>query len=105
VSAASNTRECILQHRGKRIIGCLFGQLPRSRADISSGTVSIILDDGSALTFSASGAYWTDSKADVDWAIGRFRKTVEETGRLAAEAIALAEGVADAHATCGCRGR
>ena len=90
-TAASNTRECILQHRGKKIIGALFGALPMSGP---IGTVTLVLDDGSGLTFSNAGAYWTESKDDVARAIGRIREQLETSSAMSAEYLRLASEVA-----------
>jgi hypothetical protein len=92
--AAANTRECILQHRGKKIIGALFGALPIGRADLADGTVTIVLDDGSGLTFSSTGAYWTEPKDDVSRAIGRIREQLEASSAMSAEYLRLAGEVA-----------
>jgi len=91
---ASNTRECILQHRGKKIIGALFGALPIARQEIADGTVTLVLDDGSGLTFSSAGAYWTESKDDVSRAIGRIREQLEASSAMSAEYLRLAGEVA-----------
>jgi len=100
--AAANTRECILQHRGKKIIGALFGALPIARQDLADGTVTLVLDDGSGLTFSSAGAYWTESKDDVSRAIGRIREQLEASSAMSAEYLRLAGEVAAPCPVQGC---
>jgi hypothetical protein len=90
VSAASNTRECILEHRGKRIKGALFSQLPFGRADLASGTTTLVFDDGTGFTFASNGSFWSETKRDVSRAIERFQRQLEETGLLAKQARDMA---------------
>jgi len=90
----ANTRECVLQHRGKTVIGVLCGALPLNRGDLSSSTTSVLFDDGSALTF--AGAFWTDSPQDVEVAVERLRRQLAETADLTAETLRLAGKLADA---------
>jgi hypothetical protein len=88
MGAASNTVECVLEHRGKVIAGVMMGQLPLGRADLASGTVTIIFTDGSGFTF--RGSFWSETKDDVSRALGRFREQMEAAGLFAAEALRLA---------------
>jgi hypothetical protein len=88
MSAPANSRECILELRGRNVVGVLQSGLPLNRPDLSLGTTTIIFDDGSGLSF--TGAFWTESKNDVEAALANLRRRMEEAGALAADALRIA---------------
>lgn len=89
--AASNTRECILEIRGRKVVGVIEGLLPRGDKDIASRCISILLDDGTAFTFSSNGSFWLETKEHVSSAIRELESNLEQT-RLAQADLVVASG-------------
>lgn len=87
MSAPSNTRECVLQFKGRTVFGVLMSALPLDGS--VRETVTIVFDDGSGLTF--TGAFWAESRVDVELALGRLRRQMETAGVALLAYQALAE--------------
>lgn len=80
--AASNTKDCFRECVGKKIKGVLFDALPNgSRRDLSDGTKTLVFNDGTGLTISASGTFWRENAEEVSRAIQRKRTELEDNGR------------------------
>jgi hypothetical protein len=65
------------------------------RASSASGLRSdacLVLDDGTAIVFGSTGAYWTLSAGDVQKDISRLREKHEAAVRDLARAVEIAEG-------------
>lgn len=90
MNAASNTRECFREVVGRTVIGVLFDALPLSRADLARGTKTLIFDDGSGLTIASNGSYWQETAEDVERAISRERKRLEDAQQNIAAVLELA---------------
>ena len=67
--SASNTLDCFRELIGLKVVAVLFDALPSGRADISRGTKTLVLDDGTGLTFSNNGSYWRETVEDVQTGI------------------------------------
>jgi hypothetical protein len=74
---ASNTRDCFCACVGKRVKGVLFDAIPVGREDLSSGTKTLIFEDGSGLTIASNGSFWLDSVEQIQRAILRKLKELE----------------------------
>jgi hypothetical protein len=98
--AASNTRECFTECVGQKIRGVLFDALPIGRADLARDKVSLVLNDGTALTIGVSSAggflvWWNDSAEEVSRAIAKEKTRLEDTTARLGELLTMAgaEGV------------
>ena len=67
--AASNTKECFRECVGKKVVGVLFDVMPLGRSDLSIGTKTLLFDDGSGLTISSKGTFWSQRPKEVKLAI------------------------------------
>jgi hypothetical protein len=68
---ASNTKDAFRYAIGRTVVGVLFDGLPTC-------TKTLVFDDGTGLTLSSSGAFWTESAEDVQRAIGLVRERLED---------------------------
>lgn len=76
---ASNTHDCFREFLGQKLTGLLFGALPLGRADLSSGTKTLIFADGRGLTISSHGAYWIDSADEIHRAVMHRRREISQS--------------------------
>ena len=91
--SASNTKECILDFRGCKLVGVLMHKLPLSRQDIARKTITLLFDNGEGLTFSAPNehpAYWPESKEDVSRALDQVRSELQNTVEMLGDALSAA---------------
>jgi hypothetical protein len=79
--AASNTKDCFREFVGQRVKGVLFNALPVGRADLNSGTKTLIFEDGRGLTIASNGSFWIDSKSDIAQAIDVAKDELENIQR------------------------
>jgi hypothetical protein len=83
--AASNSRDCFKECVGKKVTGVLFDAFPIRRIDLSSGSKTLIFDDGSGLTVASNGSFWTETAKDVKWAVdARIRELSDVKTEIAA---------------------
>jgi hypothetical protein len=75
----SNTRDCFRACVGKRIKGVLFDAIPAGRKDLSSGTKTLIFEDGSGFTIARNGSFWIDGVEQIKRAILHKREELEVT--------------------------
>jgi hypothetical protein len=88
--SASNTKECILDFRGCKLVGVLMHKLPLSRQDIARKTITLLFDNGEGLTFSAPNAhptYWSESKEDISRALHGVRKKLQDTSDMLGDVL------------------
>lgn len=90
MTAAANTKACIQQFIGRKVIGVLFDALPVNHADLSKGTKTLVFDDGRGLTFSSKGSFWSDSPDDVRRAVRQVRDRLSATQHDLAGVLRLA---------------
>ncbi len=88
--SASNTKECFRDCVGKKVVGVMFGALPLGDASIASGTKTLVFEDGTALTISASGSFWQESPTDVERAIAAKKAELTALSRDLQDVIDLA---------------
>lgn len=89
--SASNTRECVLDLRGLKVVGFIEGLLPRGDRDIASHCKTILFDDGTGFTWSENGSFWRESKEHVTSAINELQADLERT-RLQQADLIVASG-------------
>ena len=75
---ASNNPECFRAFVGKTVKGVLFDALPLNNPEISSGSNTLVFDDGRGLTITHNGAFWVDSKNDVQRAVDQRLKKLRD---------------------------
>lgn len=89
--AASNTEECLLELRGRTIVGVLMNA---THATTSQSTRTLLLDDGTGITWNERGAFWRESANDVkrvlDARIKELEKTQDALSRMPEHAGAVA---------------
>jgi hypothetical protein len=78
--SASNTKECVRELVGRRIVGVLFNALPLNDRSLASGNKTLVFEDGTGFTFSSNGSYWQESAENVRRAV-----VVEERELLAVQ--------------------
>jgi hypothetical protein len=91
--SASNTKECILDFRGCKLVGVLMHKLPLSRQDIARKTITLLFDNGKGLTFSAPNehpTYWSESKEDVSRALDQVRSELQNTAEMLGDTLSAA---------------
>ncbi len=86
----SNSRECLAALRDKRIVGFMENALPIGRADLASGTKTLVFEDGSGFTFSDHGSFWHESADDVARALNRVRAQLEAIGATLESLLTMA---------------
>ena len=69
MAAASNTTECLEEFIGRTVVGVLISALPVNRPDLARGTRTLVFGDGCGLTFNSNGAFWAESKEDINRAL------------------------------------
>ena len=67
--SAANTRDCVRDLIGKKIVGVLFDALPVSHRDLQTGTKTLVFDDGTGFTFNSRGAFWKETAKDITRAV------------------------------------
>lgn len=93
--AASNTRQCFTECIGKSIKGVLFDALPVGRADLQSGNVTLVFDDGTGLTMGKGSAgdypvWWLESIGEIARAISIERGNLENMQARLKDVISMA---------------
>lgn len=88
--AASNTHDCFREMVGRTVKGVMFDALPVGQPDLSTGTKTLIFDDGRGLTFTIAGAFWIDSTEDVKQAISEKISVLETIKRDLQDTLKLA---------------
>lgn len=73
----ANTKDCLRECVGRTVRGVLFDAFPPGRPDLASGTKALILDDGRAIVFADNGAFWMETRADVERAVARAREALQ----------------------------
>ena len=68
--SVANTKDCVRDLIGKKIVGVLFDALPVSHRDLQTGTKTLVFDDGTGFTFNSRGAFWRETKKDITRAVG-----------------------------------
>ena len=78
-----NTKDCVRDLIGKKVVGVLFNALPIQRdlrprlrrevihRDNEPGTKTLIFDDGTGFTFNSRGAFWKETTKDIARAVER----------------------------------
>ena len=90
--SAANTAECILQFRGKKLVGVLFYALPSTNADIAGRTITLVFDDGTGLSFSgvdSRPSFWAERREDVESGTNRLIAQLEASGAKIRELLEL----------------
>ena len=88
--AASNTKDAVRELIGRRIVGVLFDTLPLGRADLNSGTKTLVFDDGSGFTFTAHGTFWQESQQEIARAVSVAQKQLSDVQREVEGVLSLA---------------
>jgi hypothetical protein len=87
---ASNTKDCFREFVGQRVKGLLFDALPNGRDNLSSGTKTIIFEDGRGLTIAGNGSFWIDGPDEINLAIKRSKAELKRISRDLSDVLALA---------------
>lgn len=87
---ASNTKDCFRYCIGKQVTGVLFDALPLGRCDLSSGTKTMIFEDGTGLTIANNGSFWIESADEIQRAVRSRKEELETTQRELADVLAVA---------------
>lgn len=93
MSAASNTEECMLELKGRKIVGVLTAAFPLVNRDLARSTHSFILDDGTAFTFNSNGSFWRETHDDVRHALKERMAELEKTKEAMTQIITNAGGL------------
>lgn len=88
--SASNTKDCVRDQIGKRIVGVLFDALPLSDRRLAAGNKTFVFEDGSGFTFSSSGSFWEERADDIKRAVNRQRERLEANQRDLQDVLDLA---------------
>lgn len=88
--AASNTKDCFRECIGKKVIGVLFDALPRNRKDLSAGTKTLVFDDKTGLTITSEGAFWLETKEEIEFAVHERRRELESCKREIEDVLQVA---------------
>lgn len=93
--SASNTKQCVADFYGKKLIGALYGELPNGNRGIASKTISLVFDDGTALVLSPGTgngfiSYWAEDRREVTRALRRKKDELESVGAALYEVLTLA---------------
>ncbi len=67
--SAANTKDCVRDLIGKKVVGVLFNALP-IHPHLQTGTKTLIFDDGTGFTFNSRGAFWKETAKDITRAVG-----------------------------------
>jgi hypothetical protein len=88
--SASNTKDCVRDLVGKRIVGVLFDALPVNRSDLASGNKTLVFDDGSGFTFNSIGSFWAETAAELERAITQKKSELSALEQDIRDVLALA---------------
>jgi hypothetical protein len=88
--ATSNTDDCFTAFVGQKVIGVLFDAFPPGRMDLASGTKAFIFEDGTALVFLPTGAFWIEDEKVVKIAIRQRKEQLEKGSREIEQILSLA---------------
>lgn len=93
IHAASNTPGCFREILGLRVVAVLHNALPVNRKDLQNGCVTLVLEDGTGLTFNTnSGSYWREDETDIGLAVAQ-KKDALERARAELEEAMKVDGV------------
>lgn len=92
----ANVRDCFTGCVGRTVVGVLFDALPVNRPELASGSKTLVFDDGMGLTVRGT-AFWVDSAADVQRAIGHRAAELERATAELQAVLALASGGPKGH--------
>ena len=67
--SAANTKDCVRDLIGKKIVGVFFNALPAGHQDLQAGTKTFIFDDGTGFTFNSRGAFWNETADNIARAV------------------------------------
>jgi hypothetical protein len=77
----SNTHEAVRDCIGHKIVGVLFDACPPSRPDLALGNKTLVFEDGTGMTFSNSGSFWREAKQEIEWAVAKQQRALDNAKR------------------------